>query len=131
MKNTIRTERNKFNKVEKLKSKKSIEALFKTGKTITSPPLRLLYRKVESLEVPAKMTVAVPKKLIKRAVDRNLIKRRTREAYRLNKNDLLKKIAERNEQLEILFLYQSSEILEYNSIKKSVKFLLIKLAERI
>lgn len=131
MKNTIRTERNKFNKVEKLKSKKSIEALFKTGKTITSPPLRLLYRKVESLEVPAKMTVAVPKKLIKRAVDRNLIKRRTREAYRLNKNDLLKKITERNEQLEILFLYQSSEILEYNSIKKSVKFLLIKLAERI
>jgi ribonuclease P protein component len=130
LKNTIRTEKNKFNKSEKLKSRKSIEALFKTGKTIASPPFRMLYRKVDSLSAPVQMTVAVPKKLIKRAVDRNLLKRRTREAYRLNKSELLKKVSDKNEYFEILFLYQASGIIDYQTIRKAVNFLLIKLTER-
>jgi ribonuclease P protein component len=70
------------------------------------------------------MTVVVPKKLIKKAVDRNVIKRRTREIFRLNKN-LIYEQAERNGlYFEILFLYQANQISDYNTISNSVKELL-------
>lgn len=118
--------KNSFHKAEKLKSRKSIEELFRSGRSIASPPFRLLYRKVEDQMVPIKMTVAVPKKLVKRAVDRNLLKRRTREAYRLAKAPVVSAVRSRNTAYEILFLFQTSEIVEYKTIKNSVNFLLQK-----
>lgn len=120
---------NTLNKSEKLKSRKSIEALFRSGRAVSSPPFKLLFREVDSMLHPAQMTVAVPKRLIKNAVDRNLIKRRTREAYRLKKNDFYEAINDINANYEILFLYQATEIKDYNFIRNSVNFLLLKLSE--
>lgn len=122
---------NTLGRSEKLKSRKSIESLFRNGHVFFSPPFKLIFRKVDLLPGPAVMTVAVPKRLIKRAVDRNLIKRRTREAYRNQKSEIYSEISKRNEHFEILFLYQSSEILDYNAISNSIKFLMIRLAKYI
>ena len=116
-----------LNKSEKLKSRKSIEALFHNGRTIISPPFKLLYKQVDFLPAPAQMTVAVPKRLVRRAVDRNLIKRRTREAYRLRKNLLFEALSAQGAYFEIIFLYQSGEPQDYNSISNSINFLLIRL----
>jgi ribonuclease P protein component len=118
-----------FNKNEKLKSRKSIESLFRTGNTYSSPPFRLLYRKVEELAVPVQMTVAIPRKNIRRAVDRNLLKRRTREAYRLQKQSLLETVAVKKDCYEILFLYQSDEIADYKTIRSAVRVLLTRLEQ--
>ena len=123
--------KNTFGKHERLKSRKSIESVFRTGSTIFSPPFRLLYRKVEDQE-SLKMTVAVPRKLVKRAVDRNKIKRRTREAYRTKKETLLTQLhSTGKESYELVFLYQSQDIADSKRINSAINFLLIKLQERL
>jgi len=120
-----------FNKKEKLKSRKSIESLFRSGSTFSSPPFRLLYRKVEDLSVPVQMTVAIPKRNIRRAVDRNLLKRRTREAYRLQKSGLLEKVTGKNTSYQVLLLYHSTGIADFRTIHSAVRVLLTRLEQAV
>jgi len=103
-----------FNKQEKLKHKKLIETLFKEGKSITLFPLRIVFlQKDHDKDKPLQVGFSVPKRLIKKAVDRNRIKRQLREAYRLNKKDFYKRI-EKKYIIMIIFIddneYDSSNI---------------------
>ncbi len=76
----------KYSKKDKLKSKKLIEKLFSEGKVITLFPLRLVYLKTSFEDGSVVKTgISVSKKLHKKAIDRNKIKRLLREVYRLNK----------------------------------------------
>ena len=75
-----------YNKFEKLKSRKQIELLFAQGKSISSFPVKVFYLPVEHTpEHPVQVGVGVSARNFKKAVDRNTIKRRMREAYRLHK----------------------------------------------
>lgn len=117
---------NKYSANEKLKSKKDIDLLFKKGKSINSFPIRAIYlQKNEETNTSIKAGVTVSKKNIKLAVNRNLIKRRMREAYRLNNQHL------KNKQLglDIMFIYSAKEILPYNLIERKIKVLLTRLTE--
>jgi ribonuclease P protein component len=78
----------KYPKVTKLKSKKTIDVLFTSGKSIAKYPLRLVYMPCKTIETGSKMGVSVSKKYFKKAVDRNYYKRVLREAYRQHKNIL-------------------------------------------
>ena len=120
--------KNSFHKTERLKSRKSIEYLFKEGSKHKAYPFILLHREVKTAHYPALMTVAVPKKLIRNAVDRNLIKRRTREAYRLLKNDLCNVLDDQKRHLELIFLYQSNQIEEYKTIESAIQKLIAKIS---
>lgn len=99
----------------------TIGKIFSEGKVIVSSPLKIYYRENTSSkeERPA---VSVPKKLFKRAVKRNLIRRRIKESFRLN-NSLL----EGKPKYDFLFVYISSEVFEYERIDQSIKELLSKL----
>ena len=120
---------------ERLKSEKKIAQLFKVGQSFPAYPLRLIYTITDSetqTEFPIQVSFSVPKKKFKLAVDRNLVKRRLRESYRLNKNGVYAKIsAAENETQQFknysfMILYVAKEILSYVEIEKGMKKMLRK-----
>ena len=72
------------------------------------------------------MLVSIPKKNFKKAVTRNLIKRRVKEAYRLNKY-LLADVANTFPKLQIGYIYTAKEILPYQLIEAKLKKTLYRL----
>jgi len=110
-----------FQKGERLCSQKIIGELFTTGESFLAYPLKVVFLKTELSEsFPVQAAFTVSKRNFKRAVDRNLLKRRMREAYRLNKPDLYNQIAEKNLQIAIMFVYIGKDISEYSAIEKAM-----------
>jgi ribonuclease P protein component len=76
---------------------------------------------------PLKMGVAVGTRNFKRAVDRNLLKRRVREAYRLQNEELKQWLLTSPFDLNLFFVYGDNQINEYATISSAVKKMLDKL----
>ena len=119
-----------FSKSERLCSKKILGELFKKGsasvQTFYLFPFRVLYMSHDperADEWPA-IVITVPKRTFKRAVDRNLVRRRVREAYRLNKTD---GSPEKPKPAYIAFLYTAKQIISFEEIEKGMKLALKKL----
>lgn len=116
--------RQTFGSIEKLKSKKEIEPLFKGGKSIAQYPIRLIYRKTHFEDpVIIKTAVSVSKKNFKKAVARNRIKRLLREGYRKNKYIVINNTTH---QFAFMFLYTGKEMPEYTLVESKIKALLEK-----
>jgi ribonuclease P protein component len=113
-------------KSERLKSRKQIDQVFEKGKKITLFPFRLLYH-VQQGEGFVKAGFTVSSKNFPRAVDRNRIKRLSREAYRLQKNELEKGLLKNDYCLHLFFIYTGREMTEYEEIFVTLKKLLDKL----
>ncbi|WP_447635517.1 ribonuclease P protein component [Flavobacterium microcysteis] len=107
---------NTYPKSEKLKSRTTIDTMFRGGKSVSKFPLRLVYKK-EVLEEGQKLKigVSVSKKYFKKAVDRNYFKRVLRETYRLNKSLLIDSL---DESYAFMLLYQTKERLSYEEINQ-------------
>lgn len=117
-----------FKKAERLCSVKQIEKLFSEGNSFLFYPLKVVYAYFDFPEpYPAKAAFAVSKKRFKNAVRRNLIKRRMREAYRLNKHLLI--LDENSSKKAVFFIYIGKEILDFQAIEKAMKRSLITLAK--
>lgn len=103
-----------YPKSEKLKSRNTIDLMFKLGKSVSKYPLRLVFVKENFDEGQMlKMGVSVSKKYFKKAVDRNYFKRVLRETYRLNKHLLIDNLQEPH---AFMLLYQSKDRLSYEEI---------------
>lgn len=83
----------------------------------------------EGESCPVRMAVSVPKRLFRRAVDRNLLKRRIREAYRKNKTGLYDAVDRRGGSLRLMIQYRHTEILDYERVESAVISGLSKIAE--
>ena len=110
-----------FHRGERLGSKKSISKLFKSGKSVVAYPIRIIYLQSEHLAYPAAVVISVPKRLFRRAVDRNLLKRRIREAYRLNKPEFYSKLRSADVSITLVIQYQQKEIKDFSMIQSGLK----------
>jgi ribonuclease P protein component len=110
----------KFFKEERLCSKKSLDLLFKNGSSFLLYPYRATFLlDAQPHQFPVQVVINVAKKRYKRAHDRNLIKRRTREAYRLQKQSMLYEKLNNNDKLLLLGLqYVGKEIHPYDFLEK-------------
>ena len=111
---------NTLKKIERLHGTADTENLFAgKKKSVYVQPLRVVYKAQEQEGLPTRIMVIVPKRYFKHAVDRNLLKRRLREAYRLNKRDI---------KYDIAFLYSSDEKADFSTLEAAVVKALDKIA---
>ena len=119
---------NTFKKEERLCSKKHLDLLFKNGSSFLLYPFRISFLSVsETHKYPVQVVVNVAKKRFKRAVDRNLIKRRIKEAYRLQKQELLYAHLTHANHLLLSVQYIGKEINAYPLFEKKLALALQKL----
>jgi ribonuclease P protein component len=122
-----------FPKNERLSRKLLIETLFQKGLSFVAYPLRIIYLPVENAETThvgallaaapnarISILISIPKKKIKHAVDRNYIKRRIRESYRLRKHDLIRSFSEKDQKLLLAFIYMDTEKSSFEKIDKAM-----------
>ncbi|NLJ44548.1 MAG: ribonuclease P protein component [Bacteroidales bacterium] len=120
-----------FNKKERLCSTKLIGEIFERGSAINTPIFRVVWLQTSGLPSPAQVAFAVPKKSIRPAVARNLIRRRMREAYRLRKQSLYDFLGERNIQVAFIVIYRQKSIPDYKTIENAVNEIIAKLTEKL
>ena len=113
-----------LSKSERLCGKKAIAGLMEHGKGGVTGCLRYKFLKSGEADV-SRILVSVPKRFFKRAVKRNLLKRRLRESYRTQK-ELLGGAGP----LDLMLVYNSKEILDYQTIHQDVADILRSLASK-
>lgn len=86
--------------------------------------------KIRNESGPVRSLISVPKRKIKSAVRRNLIKRRIKESLRLNKQ-LLYDVLPENASLNVAIVYIGDEIASYKDIHKSLISLINDTCKRI
>lgn len=111
-----------FKKEERLSSKKQIEELFARGSYFYLHPFKVIYLAKREANPPHQVLISVSARTFKKAVDRNLIKRRIRESYRLQKH-----LLGNEKNWLIAYIYTSKEILPSNTIQKKMLLALQKL----
>ncbi|MBQ7212816.1 MAG: ribonuclease P protein component [Muribaculaceae bacterium] len=119
---------NRLYKREKLCGKKAIEELFSAadcGKGIAYP-IRAVWRKADGHEgVAAQFLISVPKRRLRHAVDRVTVRRRIREAYRLNRA-LLSTPAP----IDVAFIYLADSVVASDKIHRAMRRLLAEMSQK-
>ncbi|MCW5912205.1 MAG: ribonuclease P protein component [Cyclobacteriaceae bacterium] len=112
-----------FSKAERLSKEKWIKELFEKGSSFYLYPFKIIHLPHPDPAAAHQVLITVSSRQFKRAVDRNLIKRRIREAYRLQKQG----IESRSPKGIFAFIYTAKEILPFTEIKNKVFLVLEKI----
>ncbi len=121
---------NALPKCERLCSLRALRRLFEEGRSGFVYPFRYTYLTEESTSPSVEVLFSVPKRNHKRANKRNLLKRRMREAYRLNSAELKSEVQSRGNALDIALVYSSKEILPSKNIAHAITRILAEVAQR-
>lgn len=110
-----------FRKDERLHGKKNIKRLFSEGNSYYTGPLKVFWIERKDNEgYPLRVLIAVSKKTIRKAVRRNLLKRRMREAYRKNKSVFYEILTRDAKQYDLGLVYIGKELIPYQDIEKKI-----------
>lgn len=115
-------------RTERLRSLGAVRRLFESGESGFVYPFRYVWFAEPDLVQSVEVLFSVPKKFHKRANRRNLLRRRTKEAYRLQKN-LLRADAPVN--LDLALIYSSKEVVSYKTITHAVRRILESVVEHL
>jgi ribonuclease P protein component len=111
-------------KNERLHAEKSIKELFHEGSSFFLFPFKVQFFVKKDVPLGTqKVLFSVSKRKFKKAVDRNFVKRRIKEAYRLNKHLITLK----NIELNIGFIYVAGNLMEFSEIQPKIILCLKKL----
>lgn len=106
-----------FPKEERLHRKKAIEDLFQKGTSFSSFPLKVIFvPRPASAGPKSEVLITVPSRTFRKATERNTLKRRIREGYRLNKTLLTKPTT-----FSLAYIYIAKEILPSATIHQAIQ----------
>jgi ribonuclease P protein component len=113
-----------FGKEHRLHGAKRIDRLFAEGRSFFAFPFRCVWTVAspppERPCAPVQILISVGKRNHKRAVARNILKRRTREAYRLNRHRWDDLALPDGRVILLALIYTPKEILTYSAIEHGV-----------
>lgn len=124
------TKPNGLAKSERLSSLTAVRRLFQDGVSGFVYPFRYTVIVEKSTSPTVEVLFSVPKRNHKRANKRNLLRRRTKEAYRLNKSSLWSVTTERGVAVDMALVYSSKEVLPYKTIENAVRRIIDEVVER-
>ena len=117
----------KLKKTEILNHKKKIDQLFKSGNRFLIDEFQVVYSISNSYDNWFNILVSVPKKKIKLACTRNLLKRRIKEVIRRKKGKYILKLKDKKKHVKIAFIYNSEKVLTYKVIEEKINLILQRL----
>jgi ribonuclease P protein component len=121
-----------FHKNERLAHRKDIDALFSNGRSFQHQSLKVLYQLHNyDDKYPVKILMAVPKKNIKLAVERNRIRRLIRETYRQQKHELVRTMSRLCITLHVAFIYREKSTLTYTELVPQMEACLKRLNQTV
>ena len=121
-----------FTKAERLWGHNALENLYQKGKSFQTVYFKIIYLSAErSEDIPCRIAFSAPKKSFKKAVTRNLLKRRMKEAYRLQKHNLYKHLIEKQTNIDVFVIYLPKKEHDYNEIYSGMTAALQTLQEKI
>ena len=118
-------------KKEIINHKKKIDKLFKSGNRFIIDEFQLVYSTSNSDDNWFNILISVPKKKIKLACARNLLKRRIKEVIRRKKEKYILKLKDKKKQLKIAFIYNSEKVITYKDIEEKINLILLRLLKKI